>query len=221
MRIKKGMNVEMAKVLYITAHPHDDTQSYSMAVGKAFIDTYKEANENDEVVHLDLYREHIPQIDADVFSGWGKLQSGKGFEELSASEKEKVQRLNELSEEFIEADKYVFVTPLWNFSFPPVMKAYFDSVSVAGKAFKYTENGPVGLLTDKKAIHIQARGGVYSEGPAAEMEMGHRYFTTMMQFYGVPSYDGLFVEGHNAMPDKAEEIKQNAIERAKDKAHTF
>ncbi len=215
------MDLKMAKVLYITAHPHDDTQSYSMAVGKAFIDTYKNANENDEVVHLDLYREHIPQIDADVFSGWGKLQSGKGFEELSASEQEKVQRLNELSEEFIAADKYVFVTPLWNFSFPPVMKAYFDSVSVAGKAFKYTENGPVGLLTDKKAIHIQARGGVYSEGPAAEMEMGHRYFTTMMQFYGVPNYEGLFVEGHNAMPDKAQEIKQNAIERAKDVAHTF
>ncbi|MFK3958558.1 FMN-dependent NADH-azoreductase [Pseudalkalibacillus hwajinpoensis] len=211
----------MAKVLYITAHPHDDTQSYSMAVGKAFIETYKQENENDEIVHLDLYREHIPQIDADVFSGWGKLQSGKGFEELSASEQEKVQRLNELSEEFIEADKYVFVTPLWNFSFPPVMKAYFDSVSVAGKAFKYTENGPVGLLTDKKAIHIQARGGVYSEGPAAEMEMGHRYFTTMMQFYGVPEYEGLFVEGHNAMPDKAEEIKQDAIARAKDTAHTF
>ena len=211
----------MAKVLYITAHPHDDTQSYSMAVGKSFIDTYKDVNENDEVVHLDLYREHIPQIDADVFSGWGKLQSGKGFEELSASEKEKVQRLNELSDEFINADKYVFVTPLWNFSFPPVMKAYLDSVSVAGKAFKYTENGPVGLLTDKKAIHIQARGGVYSEGPAADMEMGHRYFSVMMQFYGVPEFEGLFVEGHNAMPEKAEQIKQDAIARAKDAAHTF
>ncbi|KMM37916.1 FMN-dependent NADH-azoreductase [Guptibacillus hwajinpoensis] len=211
----------MAKVLYITAHPHDDTQSYSMAVGKSFIDTYKDVNENDEVVHLDLYRENIPQIDADVFSGWSKLQSGKGFEELSASEKEKVQRLNELSDEFINADKYVFVTPLWNFSFPPVMKAYLDSVSVAGKSFKYTENGPVGLLTDKKAIHIQARGGVYSEGPAADMEMGHRYFSVMMQFYGVPEFEGLFVEGHNAMPEKAEQIKQDAIARAKDAAHTF
>ncbi len=215
------MFIEMAKVLYITAHPHDDTQSYSMAVGKSFIDTYKDVNENDEVVHLDLYRENIPQIDADVFSGWSKLQSGKGFEELSASEKEKVQRLNELSDEFINADKYVFVTPLWNFSFPPVMKAYLDSVSVAGKSFKYTENGPVGLLTDKKAIHIQARGGVYSEGPAADMEMGHRYFSVMMQFYGVPEFEGLFVEGHNAMPEKAEQIKQDAIARAKDAAHTF
>lgn len=211
----------MAKVLYITAHPNDHTQSYSLAVGKAFIDTYKEANPSDEIVNLDLYKENIPHIDADIFSGWGKLQSGKGFEELSAEEKAKVGRLSELCEQFISADKYVFVTPLWNFSFPPVMKAYIDSVAVSGKSFKYTEQGPVGLLTDKKALHIQARGGIYSEGPAAEMEMGHRYLNAVMQFFGVPSFEGLFVEGHAAMPDKAEEIKQNAIARAKDLAQTF
>ncbi|MBI0578300.1 FMN-dependent NADH-azoreductase [Neobacillus cucumis] len=211
----------MSQVLYITAHPHNETQSYSMAVGKAFIDTYKEVNPGDEVVHLDLYKENIPHIDADVFSGWGKLRSGQEFDQLSAEEKAKVSRLNELNEQFIAADKYVFVTPLWNFSFPPVMKAYLDSVAVAGKTFKYTEKGPIGLLTDKKALHIQARGGVYSEGPAAQMEMGHRYISIMMSFFGIPTLEGLFVEGHNAMPDKAQEIKENAIARAKDLAHTF
>ncbi|WP_175989290.1 FMN-dependent NADH-azoreductase [Bacillus sp. Marseille-Q1617] len=211
----------MTKVLYITAHPHDDTQSFSMAAGRAFIDKYKEVNPTHEVVAVDLYREHIPQIDADVFSGWGKLQTGKGFEELSDSEKAKVGRLTELVDQFVDADKYVFVTPFWNFSFPPVMKAYIDSVSVAGKTFKYTEHGPIGLLTDKKALHIQARGGIYSEGPAAQMEMGHRYLDIMMQFYGVPSFEGLFIEGHAAMPDKAQEIKEDGIARAKDLAHTF
>ncbi|MBH9965193.1 FMN-dependent NADH-azoreductase [Rossellomorea oryzaecorticis] len=211
----------MTKVLYITAHPHDDSQSFSMAAGKAFIDKYKDVNPAHEVVAIDLYKEDIPQIDADVFSGWGKLQTGKGFEELSDSEKAKVGRLTELVDQFVEADKYVFVTPFWNFSFPPVMKAYIDAVSVAGKTFKYTEHGPIGLLTDKKALHIQARGGVYSEGPAAQMEMGHRYLDIMMQFYGVPSFEGLFIEGHAAMPEKAQEIKENGIERAKDLAHTF
>ncbi|MFD2680460.1 FMN-dependent NADH-azoreductase [Bacillus seohaeanensis] len=211
----------MTKVLYITAHPHDDTQSYSMAVGKAFIESYKEANPDHDIVNVDLYKENIPPIDVDVFSGWGKLQSGKGFEELSSEEKTKVERLSELCEQFISADKYIFVTPLWNFSFPPVMKAYIDSVAVAGKTFKYTEHGPIGLLTDKKALHIQARGGIYSEGPAAQMEMGHRYLDIMMQFFGVPSFEGLFVEGHAALPDKAQEIKENAIARAKDLAQTF
>jgi FMN-dependent NADH-azoreductase len=211
----------MAKVLYITAHPHDETQSYSMAVGKAFIETYKEVNQNDEVTHIDLFKENIPNIDADVFSGWGKLRTGKGFDELSGEEKAKVGRLSELCEQFIAADKYVFVSPMWNFSFPPVMKAYFDSVAIAGKTFKYTDQGPVGLLTDKKAIHIQSRGGIYSEGPAAEMEMGHRYIHVLMAFFGVPSFEGIFVEGHAAMPDKAQEIKENAIARAKEAAKSF
>ncbi|MCD5325076.1 MULTISPECIES: FMN-dependent NADH-azoreductase [Pontibacillus] len=208
----------MAKVLYITAHPHDEATSYSMSVGKAFIDAYKEANPGDEVVHVDLYKEDIPQIDADIFSGWGKLQSG---DQLTESEQGKVNRLGELSDQFVNADKYVFVNPMWNFSFPPVMKAYIDSVAVAGKTFKYTEHGPVGLLTDKKAFHIQANGGFYSEGPAAGLEMGHRYLNAIMQLFGVPTFEGLFVEGQAAMPEKAEEIKSDAIARAKDAAQTF
>ncbi|WP_102275252.1 FMN-dependent NADH-azoreductase [Cytobacillus massiliigabonensis] len=211
----------MGKILYITAHPHNETQSYSMAVGKAFIDAYQEVNPNDKIVTIDLYKEHIPHIDADVFSGWGKLRTGSAFDDLTAEEKGKVSRLDELSNQFVEGDKYVFVTPLWNFSFPPIMKAYLDSVAVAGKTFKYTEQGPIGLLPNKKALHIQARGGYYSEGPAAEMEMGHRYIQIMMQFFGIPSLEGLFIEGHNAQPDKAEEIKANAIARAKDLAHIF
>lgn len=212
----------MTKLLYITAHPHDDTQSYSMAVGKAFIDSYKERNPEHEVLHLDLYKEDIPHIDADVFSGWGKLRSGQEFEELSAVEKAKVGRLSELVEQFVSYDKYVFVTPFWNFSYPPIMKAYLDSVSLAGKTFKYSEQGqPIGLLTDKKALHIQARGGFYSDGPAASLEMGHRHLEVMMQFFGVPSFEGLFIEGHNKAPEKAKEIKENAITRAKELAQTF
>ncbi|MGP7819598.1 FMN-dependent NADH-azoreductase [Niallia sp. 01092] len=211
----------MAKVLYITAHPLNETVSYSLAAGKAFIEEYKAVNPNDEVVHIDLFKEKIPYIDADVFSGWGKLQSGSAFETLSAEEQEKVARLGELSDQFVSADKYVFVTPFWNFSFPPVMKAYIDSVAVAGKSFSYTEQGPVGLLTDKKALHIQARGGIYSEGPAAELEMGHKYLSVIMKFFGVPSFEGLFIEGQNAQSHKAAEIKENGIARAKELAHTF
>ncbi len=46
----------MSTLLYITAHPHDDTHSFSMAAGKAFISEYREANPNDEVINLDLYK---------------------------------------------------------------------------------------------------------------------------------------------------------------------
>lgn len=59
----------MATVLYITAHPLHPEESYSLAVGAEFIEAYREANPADEVVHLDLYKENIPQIDADVLRG--------------------------------------------------------------------------------------------------------------------------------------------------------
>lgn len=211
----------MATVLYITSHPHDHQASYSMAVGKEFIEAYREAHPSDEVAALDLYKMDLPQIDADVFSGWGKLRSGSSFDELSDSEKAKVARLNEIVEQYVAADKYVYVSPMWNFSFPPVLKAYIDAICVAGKTFKYTEQGPVGLLSDKKAIHIQARGGIYSEGPAAGFESGHSYLQKIMQFHGVPSFEGIFVEGMAAMPDQAEAIKDKAIAQAREAAKNF
>lgn len=51
--------------------------------------------------------------------------------------------------------------------------------------------------------------------------MGHRYLGIMMNFFGVPSFDGVFIEGQAAMPEKAQEIKENGVARAKDAAHTF
>ena len=211
----------MANVLYITAHPLTAEQSFSLSTGEAFLEEYKTHHPEDSIEHIDLFKEKIPYIDADVFSGWEKLGDGLSFNELTDEEQFKVSRLAELNEQFIQADKYVFVTPLWNLGFPPVVKAYLDAVAVPGKTFRYSEEGPVGLLTDKKAVHIQARGGNYSEGPAADLEMGDRYLRQMMSFFGVPSYDTLFIEGHNAEPDQVEEIKTKAKENAKDLAMSF
>lgn len=101
------------------------------------------------------------------------------------------------------------------------MKAYIDNISIAGKTFKYTADGPVGLLTDKKAVHIQARGGIYSEGPAKELEFGDRYLRAVLTFLGVSDIETIAVEGMAAYPDKAEEIKSKAIEQAKDIAKQF
>ncbi|RIN79180.1 FMN-dependent NADH-azoreductase [Staphylococcus simulans] len=208
----------MSQVLYITAHPLDEMVSNSMAVGKSFIDTYKAEHPEDEVVHIDLFKEDVPEIDAEVFSGWGKLQSG---DTLTDSEQQKVNRLTELVDQFVAADKYVFVTPMWNLSFPPAVKRYFDAVTVAGRTFKYTAEGPQGLLTDKAALHIQSRGGYYSEGPAADFELGDRYIRTILAFMGVPDISLIAIEGHNAEPENAEEIKLNAIQQAEQFAKQF
>jgi FMN-dependent NADH-azoreductase len=211
----------MATVLYITAHPLDHNTSLSLAVGKEFIEAYQKENPNDEIVNLDLYNIDIPEIDAEVFGSWGKLSSGTAFDQLSNTEKAKVSRLGQIVDQFVAADKYIFVNPMWNFSFPPVLKAYIDAVCVAGKTFSYTATGPVGLLVDKKALHIQASGGVYSHGPAAAFENGHKYLQTIAAFTGIPKLEAIFVEGASAAPDQAPAIKAKAVEQARELALSF
>ena len=211
----------MSKVLYITANPKTKENSFSLAVGNEFLETYKISNPNDEITILDLYKIEVPLIDEVVFSAWGKLGAGVIFEKLDSKEQSKVASMNNLLNQFLANDKYVFVTPLWNFTIPPMMKAYLDNICIVNKTFKYTENGPVGLMTDKKAIHIQARGGVYSAGPAVDCELGDRYINTILSFIGITDKQSIFVEGMNATPDKADEIKADAIFKAKELAQKF
>ncbi|UJF33353.1 NAD(P)H-dependent oxidoreductase [Paenibacillus hexagrammi] len=210
----------MATILYITAYPLDPQDSFSLAVGKEFIDAYREANPTDDVVHLDLYKENIPQFDADVLHGWEKLRSGSSFDQLSKAEQSKVTRLDAIVDQYVAADKYVYVSPMWNFSIPPVMKAYTDATSIPGKTFKYTKNGPEGLLSGKKALHIQASGSVYSKGPLADVEMGYSYLKKILQFYGIQSMEAIFVEG-TASSERASAIKEEAIAHAKEVAKRY
>ncbi len=116
----------MSTLLYVTAHPGNPETSYSLSAGEQFVQAYRESHPQDEVVHVDLYQRNIPHIDADVLDAWGKLQTGGTFNQLTEIQQQKVTQLNELLEEFVAADKYVFVTPMWNFSYPPVMKAYIS-----------------------------------------------------------------------------------------------
>ncbi len=211
----------MSTVLYITAHPGNAEASFSLGVGEQFVQAYQAANPQDKIVHVDLYNRTIPQIDGDVLGAWGQLQAGGSFDQLTAPQQEKISLLNQLLEEFMAADKYVFVTPMWNFSYPPVVKAYIDAFCVRAKTFKYTENGPVGLLHNKKAFHIQASGGIYSEGPVAERENGSRHLQTVLAFIGVTDFESLFVEGMSYAGDRAPQIKAEAMGNARLAASKF
>ncbi|MEK4715080.1 MULTISPECIES: FMN-dependent NADH-azoreductase [Sporosarcina] len=211
----------MSTVLYVTAHPLDKSESNSLSVGHEFIQAYHGANPNDEVIHLDLYKIDIPQLDTEVLSGWGQLRSGSSFDQLSAGSQAKIVRLGELVDQFLAADKIVVVNPVWNFLFPPVLKTYIDAICVPGKTVKYTPEGFIGLASDKKLLHIQASGSVLSEGPVAGFEFSHRYLTAVSKFIGIPSIDIIYIEGMSAAPDQALTIKEKAIQQAIELAKSF
>ncbi len=211
----------MSTLLYITANPKETESSFGLSTGKAFLKTYESLNPDGEVDHIDVYRDDIPLIDKEVLTAWEHLSKGESLEALSASQQNKLQRMEELVSQFTEADSYVFVTPMWNLGFPPMFKAYLDAIMVAGKTFKYTEEGPVGLMENKKALHIQASGGVYSEGPARPLDFASGHLQAAMNFIGVEDVETIHVEGMAAAPDKAEEILKEAVQKAEDAAERF
>jgi FMN-dependent NADH-azoreductase len=210
------------QLLLIIAHPLDHTVSNSQTIAKEFIKKYSEINPQDKITTINLYEQYIPLIDKDVLSAWGALQKGTQFSELSKDQQQKLSRMNEILDQFLAANKYIFVSPMWNFSMPPMLKAYIDNITIVGKTFKYTETGPVGLLTDKKVLHIEARGGVYSEGPMQDFEMSDRYLHKLFTgFLGVPSFERIIIEGMAQFPAEASNIKSQAIAKAHKLAETF
>ncbi|PGA52553.1 FMN-dependent NADH-azoreductase, partial [Bacillus pseudomycoides] len=97
-----------------------------------------------------------------------------GFD-LTAEEAKAVAVADKYLDQFLAADKVVFGFPLWNLTIPAVLHTYIDYLNRAGKTFKYTPEGPVGLIGSKKIALLNASGGVYSEGPKAAMEMAVKY----------------------------------------------
>jgi len=79
----------------------------------------------------------------------------------------------------------------------------------------------VGLLGDKKVMLLNARGGVYSEGPAAAVEMAVKYVSSVLQFFGVTDVNSIIIEGHNQFPERAQEIIESGLEQAPQAAKTF
>jgi len=198
----------MKKVLYVSANPKPTELSYSEQVAETFMTTLKEENASLDIEAVELYDVDVQEIDGDVLSAWGKFASG---EVLTDVEAKKVATMNGMLEKFMEADVYVFATPMWNFFFPARMKMFLDSVLSAGKTFRYTEQGPVGLLENKQAIHIQGTGGVYT---GTDLNFADAYLRQALAFVGVTDVTTLAVEGMNQFPDKIEEIVADAKAKA-------
>jgi len=89
---------------------------------------------------------------------------------------------DELVAELAAADRVVIATPIYNFSVPAALKAWIDLVCRAGLTFKYTENGPLGLLADRKTYLIAASGGVPIGGP---MDFLSGYLRQVLGFIGI------------------------------------
>jgi FMN-dependent NADH-azoreductase len=95
-------------------------------------------------------------------------------------------------QQFLEADVVVIGAPMYNFSIPSTLKAWIDRVAVAGRTFRYTENGPEGLAGGKRVIVTSGRGGLHTGAPTDFQEP---YLRQVFGFLGVKDIEFVRAEG--------------------------
>lgn len=207
----------MAKLLVVRAHPLTSEFSRSMQLTDEFVRVYAETHPGDDVLDLNLYHRAVPEIGLDLLSAWKKLGSGVPFAHLDQAEQLTVTLFDGYTSQFLNVDKIVVANPLWNLNVPTRLKAWIDTIAVAGQTFRYTEDGiAIGLVRGKKAVHIQTSGGVF-EG----LDPASLYVRTIFTFLGVEDYQQIVAEGMDHDPEHAGEIVAAAMAHVRDVAATF
>lgn len=158
-----------------------------------------------KITYRDLVANPLPHL-----SGAHLLAANARPDEVDAEVAAEVAASAAVLDEFLAADTVVIGAPMYNFSVPSQLKTWIDRIAVAGKTFRYTQNGPEGLAKGKKVIVISTRGGHYSSGPAAVMDHQEAYLKTVFGFFGIPDVEFVRAEGLNISADS----KANAISEA-------
>lgn len=201
-------------VLVVKANNRPDGISTKM------YETFMENVQGVNVTTFDVYEEDMPYFGQDLFNAFGKVQNGG---ELTDIESRLLAAKQKAMDALTAADVVVFAFPLWNLTIPATLQTFIDYVYQAGFTFKYNEQGQmVSLMIDKKAIILNARGGYYSSPEAQPLEMAVNYIKNIAGgVFGMEIIEEVVIEGHNASPDKAQEIITNGLEEVKKVAQSL
>ena len=139
-----------------------------------------------DVIVRDLAADPVPHLTAERFQSFLAKPESR-----TAAQREVARFSDALIDELRAADTIVIGLPMYNFGLPSTLKAYFDHVARAGETFRYTETGPVGLLTGKRAIVFATRGGLYAGTP---LDTQTPYLKTFLGFLGITDVDFVYAE---------------------------
>jgi FMN-dependent NADH-azoreductase len=178
------------------------TGGQSSRLADEFVARWRANNPGGEVIVRDLAREPVPHLSAERF---GAFLAKPG--ERTSEQQAVVDDSDALIDELKRADVIVLGLPMYNFGVPSTLKAYFDHVARAGVTFRYTEQGPVGLLTGKQAYVFATRGGFYN-GTNADTQTA--FVRQFLGFLGITDVTFVYAEGLAV----SEAAKQAGLARA-------
>lgn len=191
------------RLLQINASLHQG-QGQSTRMAEGFVAAYRERHPGTELVIRDLAGDAVPHLDARRFGAFLAPAQERTPEQQAV-----VAYSDALIDELRAADVVVLGLPMYNFGVPSQLKSYFDHIARAGVTFRYTANGPEGLLKNKKAYVFAARGGLYA-GTPLDTQTG--YVRDFLRFIGIEDVEFVYAEGLAISP----ETKTRALEQAAD-----
>jgi FMN-dependent NADH-azoreductase len=174
----------------------------STRLADRFVAGWRAANPDGAIITRDLALDPVPHLTAGRFGAFLATS-----QERTPEQREVVDYSDALISELTRAEVIVLALPLYNFGVPSTLKAYFDHIARAGVTFKYTENGSVGLLEDKKVYVFAARGGLYA-GTSADTQTP--YIRQFLGFLGIDDIEVVYAEGLAISPAS----KEAALARA-------
>ena len=184
--------------------------SVSSALARTFVEQIQAVDAGARVTVRDVGSSPVPHLVADTVAGIrGVPESDAELHTLALSDV--------LIAELQEADLVVIGAPMYNFAIPSTLKAWFDHVLRARVTFRYSEAGFEGLLKDKKAVVIETRAGIYSEGAGVAQDHQEAHLRTLLGFMGITDVTFVRVEGTAFGPEAAEQ----AISNARTRLHAF
>jgi FMN-dependent NADH-azoreductase len=179
----------MKDILFVPSSPRG-WESYSHRVARRIVDDLIVRHPDARVVVRDVAKQPLPHVGA-AFAA-GRALPG---EKRTAAEQQALALSDALVDELFAADIVVIAAPMHNFGVPSSLKAWIDHIVRPGRTFSYSEKGPQGLVTGKRAVLVFARGGVYSDGPMQGFDFQEHYLRSVLGFIGITDVDVVRVEG--------------------------
>ncbi len=191
----------MPTLLQINSSIHSD-KGQSSRLAATFVEQWRQANPDGNVIVRDLAANPLPHLTAERFQAFTTQPDQRTDEQVAHA-----QVSDDLIQELKTAEVIVMGLPMYNFGIPSNLKAWIDHVARAGETFKYTENGPVGLLGDRKVLLFAARGGQYLGTP---QDSQTTYMTTFLNFIGLKDIEFVYAEGLAMGGDASEQALKSA-----------
>lgn len=181
-------------------------QSQSTQLADRFIAKWRSVNPTGRVMVRDLAAQPVPHLNGEHVAAFGSKPEAR-----TPAQQAIVEFSDALIAELRNADTIVFAVPMYNFSVPSTLRAYFDHIARAGVTFRYTADGPEGLIQGKEVYVFVTRGGFYAEANDTQTA----YLKQFLGFIGLNDARLVYAEGL-AIDAATRERSLNAAQRAVD-----